>query len=297
MLEDRSQMDVLPITVAISTYNRSALLELCLKSVCRSQKQPAEILVMNDGSSDNTEQVVASFGSRVKYFYQENQGLAAARNALLKSASSRYIIFFDDDDLMLPHALERLYDAVSKNSADGPAAAYGQYIRINGEGVRQPTHLKCAHYPSGMIISDIFENNLILPSATLLDRDYMIRNNMFFPLDVKVCEDYKFMLEFALRVPFYAVNEPIVERRRHNKNMSARSAESAEIQFGIIHDFYFRHPELEGQIPLKKANRRFAQLKIRAARSLMDKKARKKAFAEALSYRFSLKALWGYCFS
>lgn len=290
-------MDVLPITVAVSTYNRSALLDLCLKSVCRSQKQPAEILVMNDGSSDDTEQTVAAYGDRVKYFYQENQGLAAARNALLKLASSPYIIFFDDDDLMLPNALELLYEAVSQNSNGGPAAAYGQYIRINSEGVRQPTRLKCARYPSGMIISEIFENNLILPSATLLDRNYMLQNNMFFPLDVKVGEDYKFMLEFALKVPFYAVNEPIVERRRHNKNMSVRSAESAEIQFGIIHDFYFRHPELEAQIPLKKANCRFAQLKIRAARSHKERKARKKAFAEALSYRFSLKALWGYIFS
>ena len=289
-------MDVLPISVAISTYNRASLLELCLKSIFNSTGTPAEILVMDDGSTDNTAQTVAAFGEKVKYFYQSNQGLAAARNALTKLASSRYIIYFDDDDLMLPQALELLYRAVSQHPAEEPAAAYGQYIRINGQGERQPTRLKKKLYPSGNILAEIFENNLILPSATLLDREYMIRENIFFPLDVKVCEDYKFMLEFALKVPFYAVNTPIVERRRHNSNMSSRTAAGAEIQFRILYDFYHNHPEISQKIPEKKARKRFAQLKIREARSCNDRIQRKKAFAQALKFSFSWKALWGYCF-
>ena len=291
------EMDVLPVSVAISTYNRAELLKICLNSVFNSTAAPAEVLVMDDGSVDNTAETVASFGEKVKYFYQHNQGLAAARNALTKLASSRYIIFFDDDDVMLPEALQLLYEAVSKHTSEGPAAAYGQYVRINSEGVQQPTRLKKESYPSGKIVPVIFETNLILPSATLLDREYMIGKNMFFPLDVKVCEDYKFMLEYALEVPFYAVNKPIVERRRHSSNMSVRSSAGAEIQFDILHDFYSRHPEIISEIPLKKVRRRFAQLKIRAARSCSDKVQRRAFFAQALGFKFSLKALWGYLFS
>ena len=290
-------MNVVPVSVAISTYNRADLLKICLNSIFNSTVAPAEVLVMDDGSADNTAQTVAAFGDKVKYFYQHNQGLAAARNALTKLASSQYIIFFDDDDVMLPDALELLYEAVAKHSSEGPAAAYGQYVRINSEGVRQVTRLKKECYPSGRIVAEIFETNLILPSATLLDREHMIRVNMFFPLDVKVCEDYKFMLEYSLTVPFYAVNKPIVERRRHNSNMSVRSSASAEVQFGILHDFYSRHPEIVSEIPLPKANHRFAQLKIRAARSCRDKVQRKALFAQALRFKFSWKAVWGYLFS
>ena len=64
-------MDVLPITVAVSTYNRAGLLELCLKSILNSTRQPAEVLVMDDGSADNTRETVAAFGDKVKYFYQK----------------------------------------------------------------------------------------------------------------------------------------------------------------------------------------------------------------------------------
>ena len=79
-------MTELPITVAISMFNRAHYLKLCLESVFASRELPAEVLVMNDGSTDATPETVAAFGERVKGFYQENQGLAAARNALVKRA-------------------------------------------------------------------------------------------------------------------------------------------------------------------------------------------------------------------
>ena len=289
-------MTELPITVAISTFNRAHYLKLCLESVFASRELPAEVLVMNDGSTDATPETVAAFGERVKGFYQENQGLAAARNALVKRATQKYIIFLDDDDLLLPDAIPLLYQAVSASQGK-PAAAYGQYRRIDSNGNGLPTKLKRKHFPSGMIAADLFLKNLILPSATLLDREYILAQGMTFPTGVRVGEDYPFMLELSRRIPFYAVNEPIVLRRRHQNNLSARSADGPVIEFNVLKNFYDNNPDVQTLIPRSIARKRLAELKIRTARNLTDPAARRQAFAEALKLKFSFKALWGKLFS
>lgn len=288
-------MTTLPITVAISTYNRAHYLKLCLESVFASSEQPAEVLVMNDGSSDATPDTVAAFGGRVGYHYQKNQGLAAARNALTKLATQRYIIFLDDDDLFLPETLSLLYRAVS--AVSGPAAAYGQYLRIDSDGNELPTKLKRKNFPSGMIAADLFQKNLILPSATLLDREYILAQGMTFPTDVRVSEDYPFMLELSRRIPFQAVNAQIVKRRRHQNNLSARSADGPVIEFKVLKDFYDNNPDVRTAIPWSTARKRLAELKVRIARNTADRAARRKAFADALKLQFTFKALWGKLFS
>jgi glycosyltransferase involved in cell wall biosynthesis len=91
------------LSVIIPTFNRARLLSQAVRSVLQQSYQNIEILVVDDGSTDNTEEVVATeFGPQVRYLFQNNQGLNAARNTALREARGDYIALLDDDDLWLP---------------------------------------------------------------------------------------------------------------------------------------------------------------------------------------------------
>jgi len=100
------------ISIVICTYNRSKYLAQTLKSVLAQHYSPVEILIIDDGSTDNTEQIVRSFGSELTYHRKENGGIASARTAGGKLAGGKYIAYQDDDDLMPPDRITFLYDAL-----------------------------------------------------------------------------------------------------------------------------------------------------------------------------------------
>lgn len=113
------------VSVVISTYNRSKYIASCIESVIAQSFKNWELIIINDGSTDNTKTVVASFSDeRIRYFEQENKGLAAARNRATTLARGRYIAVHDDDDLMLPNRLADSLRAVE----EGFNGTYGGWI-------------------------------------------------------------------------------------------------------------------------------------------------------------------------
>jgi len=102
MNDDRQQS----ISVIIPTFNGASTISATLQSVLSQTVAPIEILVMDDGSTDNTAEVVASFAPSVVLFRQDNKGISAARNALIRRASGRLIALLDHDDLWHPQYLE-----------------------------------------------------------------------------------------------------------------------------------------------------------------------------------------------
>jgi len=86
------------ITVVIPTYNRAGTVGSAIDSVLQQESAPERIIVVNDGSSDNTADVLAGYGDKIKVIHQENGGLSAARNAGIAQASTEWVSFLDDDD-------------------------------------------------------------------------------------------------------------------------------------------------------------------------------------------------------
>src|SRR5689334_14004971 len=86
------------VSIIIPTYNRAARLRACLESVCSTVQSSQEVIVVDDGSKDETRSVVEAFGAAVRYIYQPNAGPSAARNTGARQARGRYIAFFDSDD-------------------------------------------------------------------------------------------------------------------------------------------------------------------------------------------------------
>jgi glycosyltransferase involved in cell wall biosynthesis len=95
------------VSVIIPTFNRAALVMRAVESVLAQTLPPDEVIVIDDGSSDDTRDTLARFGNRIRYIFQENQGVSAARNRGIEAATGSYIAFLDSDDEWLPHKLER----------------------------------------------------------------------------------------------------------------------------------------------------------------------------------------------
>lgn len=110
------------ISVIIPTYNREETVARAIRSAIDQDLAPAEILVVDDGSTDNTRALVQTFGDKVRYIYQENAGVSAARNTAVAEARNDWLAFLDSDDYWLPQHLSRMASAIE--STKGRACCY-----------------------------------------------------------------------------------------------------------------------------------------------------------------------------
>ena len=106
------------VTVVIPTYNRAHLIKDAVESVLNQTYQDFELIVIDDGSTDNTKEVLALYKDKLTYIYQENQGRSAARNHGIKLAQGEYIAFLDSDDVWFPDKLERQVPVLESASSN-----------------------------------------------------------------------------------------------------------------------------------------------------------------------------------
>src|SRR6186997_23107 len=101
------------VSVVVPTYNRAGLVPDAIKSILEGTYAPLEVIVADDGSTDETRHVVEDMGGAVRYFYQANGGAAAARNFGISHARGELVAFLDSDDVWVPQALDWLVERMA----------------------------------------------------------------------------------------------------------------------------------------------------------------------------------------
>ena len=230
------------ITIGVSTYNRKDYLRLCLDSLLAQTYPNCEIIVVDDGSTDGTGEMMAEEYPQIKYIYQQNGGDASAKNHAVREASGQYVVFNDSDDLFLPDCVERLFQALPDDS--GTSCSYGTYQTIDSAGKYLPTKRKVTHYPSGNITGELLKHILVNSCGTLFPVKLYL-NAGGFDTNLRVVHDYKLFLQLSLNCDFYAVQEPVFLRRRHGNNLSSSSYAKLHIALDVFSDFVSEHPELQ----------------------------------------------------
>jgi len=206
------------VSVIVVTYNRAHLLGACLQSIARQTYRDFEIVVVDDGSTDNTADVAAAFVPLARYFWQENQGIAGALNRAIREATGEYIGFADSDDALLPEALEAEVRILDENPSVG--LVYGQAWEMNEKGI--VTSLRKPGFAEGSYIrSGREEIRDFLFSCHITGSSMMVRKRCFdhvglFDPTFSVYEDWDMWVRIAKKYDVAYIERPVALYRVHS---------------------------------------------------------------------------------
>ncbi|MEJ2647391.1 MAG: glycosyltransferase [Sedimentisphaerales bacterium] len=191
------------VSVIIPTYNRSKYVTKAIESVLAQTYKSYEIILIDDGSSDDTKELIKPYLDRVKYFYQDNSGASAARNNGIRNAKGQWIAFLDSDDEWLPDKLAVQTRFIEKHSEIVAHMVNINLVNYNGKSLNSFLHCKFPHENEEGLIKEPFiphlrYRTLAMPSGVMCRRECAINAGLF---DESFCigEDYDFMCRLALQ--------------------------------------------------------------------------------------------------
>lgn len=180
------------ISVIVPIYNAEKYLNKCIDSLINQTKKELEFILVNDGSTDKTEEIIKSYkDSRIKYFKNKNQGIGKTRNFGIEKATGKYIMFLDSDDYLKNNACEILYKSVEKTAAD---LAICDFYKIYDSGEEEKIKL-LSFKPTTLRKTPSLVNEINLaPWNKLYKKELITKNKIKFVENLKY-EDAPFVIE------------------------------------------------------------------------------------------------------
>lgn len=229
----------------IPTYNYGAYVGKAIESVLNQTYPNIECIVVDDGSTDNTREVVAKYGTRVCYVFQQNAGLPAARNTGVKAATGEFVGFLDSDDEWAPQFVEIALEHFSKKASDfGIVACRSTQVDLHSK----PLGLKrlLPEVEEELSLTDLIFRTRFFPSAVLARKSAVVEAGYF---DVNyVSEDRDMWIRIAERHRVLLHGERLVLIRKHPTNMSKNAKSMKEKIKRTILKAYRAYPQLRGRI-------------------------------------------------
>ena len=214
------------VSVIIVTYNRSVLLERAIESVLAQTYSDFEIIIVDDGSTDNTPDVAKRYGDKVRYLRQDHAGLPAGRNLGIKDAKGRWVALLDDDDLWYKDKLSRQVERIR----DLPEPAF-----VCCNGTRNGVPIRNPQDPSGFIES--MREFRLPPSSWLISRKVFERTGGFDE-SYDVGEDLAFLWKAYTRgVKVYYMSDLLVTWNYTEDSMSYGAQKRLNCQERLLKEF------------------------------------------------------------
>jgi len=255
------------VSICIATYNRKNYLRQTLDSVYAQTYKDYEVVVVDDGSTDGTENAVKSAGYKnLRYYWQENIGEAATRNRLIKLAQGKFVTFVDSDDLLMPDTVERMVKAAEAETDD--VIVYGPYFRIDQDG---KVYGRCKRkLYSGYITKYLFQNIFIHSCGSMFPKR-VVEQAGGFDESLRVCTDYDLWLRLSLKYRFIALPEPTFKRRRHSTNLSCLCAKNQLVELHVLERFFYQKGG-DAVVPRRIAMRRLGREEYRVGKYALKEK-------------------------
>lgn len=236
------------VSVIIPSFNAMKYLPRTMKSVLSQSFNDAEIIVVNDGSTDDTERWVLSIDDpRIKIITQENKGLAGARNTGILNSQGEFIAFLDADDIWEPTKLEKQVKALEEDMSVSLVYTWVAYI----DEQDNPTGRVIRNVAEGDVWADLTQRNIVESGSVA-----MVRKNCFDEVGLfdqslgSYVEDWDMWLRMSTKYRFKVLKEPLVYYRQVSSSAS-RNWEAMERSFRIVIDKAFNSVSPE-QMHLRK---------------------------------------------
>lgn len=222
------------ISIIIPTYNRSELLKRAIRSALNQSYSNLEIIIVNDASTDNTEEVIHAFtDKRIRYIkHQTNQKLSASRNSGIKAATGEFICFLDDDDEMNSQKLKKQIDQFANSSPRTGVVYCGWQYMFNNKNVS-------SHTPQfkGDVFNKFLEHSFIVVHAPLT-RKVCFEKVGLFDTSLESCEDWDMWIRISQHYDFDYVPNELVTVHIHEVERMSLSLQSKILARSKILDKY-----------------------------------------------------------
>lgn len=210
------------ISIIITTYNRAHYVADAVESALSQDYSRMEVIVVDDGSTDDTEGVVAGFSSPLlRYIKKEHTGAADTRNQAIKVAKGEFIIWLDSDDVLLPNVLNSYSDLLSEYP--DVDVVYGDYLVVDMDDnfIRDLT-FSDYHNDNAQLISDLLKSNK-LPGCGTLIRTSLYDEYGGYCTDYTRAYDYELWTRLALHARFKHAGIEVYKWRWHDSNVSSNT--------------------------------------------------------------------------
>ncbi len=257
------------VSINIPIYNGELFLKKTLLSALAQSYTNYEIILIIDGTKDHSEAIIqelqATFPEKIRYKWQENQGLAKTRNELINMSRGEYIALLDQDDLWLPHKLEKQMQLFEKDPAVG--LVFSDCAYIDGQEKVTGTYPHKLH--RGNVFNELFENYFIACPSMIFKKDVIKRAGLF-DTRYRYAEEAAFALKVALFYKLDYVPEVTCYYRMHGENTSQDQALLAAENYRFKKDIYAfakehqHHANLSNTLLIKRELRRLLLAHMRA---------------------------------
>lgn len=208
------------VSAIIPTYNRRDLVLRAIDSVLAQTRAVAQIIVVDDGSTDGTREALAQrYGDRIQYVWQANAGVSAARNHGLSLARGRYLALLDSDDEWLPEKTQRQVEWLDARPEFGMVLC--DVLRVNADGSPIDRFRRREQLPEdGQVLRWVLRNPALAPVSAMLRRT-VYEQVGGFDASLRTAEDLDFHLRIAQRFPIGVVDEPLARAIRGHDGLSS----------------------------------------------------------------------------
>ncbi|MEO6220141.1 MAG: glycosyltransferase family 2 protein [Ginsengibacter sp.] len=212
-MKDQNYISPPLVSIIIPCYNQGNYLHVAIESVLKQTYSTLEIIVVDDGSSDNTKQVTQDY-DKVVYVYQNNQGLSASRNTGIQHSKGTYLIFLDADDWLYPDAIKINIGYLLQNKTAAFVSGAHDKIFLEKNFIEE----KKREVQSGYI--NLLQGNYIAMIAAVLFQRWVF-NEFLYDVTLQSCEDYDLFLKIARKYSVIHHTEKIAVYQIHSSNMSS----------------------------------------------------------------------------
>jgi len=228
-------------SVVCPAYNSQAYILRTLQTVVDQQFGPLELIIIDDGSSDGTPELVEAFLAEHARRFEwsvlrtSHRGPGAARNAGVQAASGEWIAFLDSDDIWFPHKLARVRDVITSDSRVNFICHHEELIKLDGSVVG--LDYSSYYTPDRPLPLQMYQRNLFSTSAVACRRDLLVRNGMFDET-LMSAQDYELWLRLAPQIVVRFIQERLgqyVERQGNITSGNWRRRMHNELRIAFLH--------------------------------------------------------------
>lgn len=233
------------VSVVIPLFNAEKTIVECIESVLSQDYQNVEVIVVDDGSTDDSIDHIRPFGERIRTYRIENQGPAAARNYGVSKARGHWIAFLDSDDVWDPHKLSAQLQAIGERKW-----CYTDCVFLGGVNHGLSNSNFSTLY-EGDVLTRLALNNFIVTSSVVIEKEVLIANGGFDE-SLSSVEDWELWLRIAAVEPISYLNRPLVTYRIHSSSLSRNLHKSLNHHIDVLNRAFSSTGVLSQNKPLRR---------------------------------------------